>query len=276
MINPQLEGRVAVVTGANHGIGAAIARALAAQGAHVFITYKIVETDESIPADSAYTINRRQDASGVLSDIADANGTAQAAELDLSQPEQIPRLFDLAEAAFGPVEIVVNNAAHWTPSTFVPPDAPQADPSVLPFAPELHDAAFAVNARGTAHIMSEFARRHHARGATWGRIINISTDAAYSFPREATYGASKLAMESYSRSAASELGQFGITVNIISPGPVQTGYIADEDVSNIAAYTPLRRIGYPDDVADVAVFLASEQARWLTGQVIHVGGGHRM
>jgi 3-oxoacyl-[acyl-carrier protein] reductase len=125
-------------------------------------------------------------------------------------------------------------------------------------------------------MMAEFARRHVAHGSNWGRIINISTDGAYSFPSEISYGASKAALEAYSRSAAMELAQYGITVNIVSPGPIQTGWIRQDMEASIAEDIPLGRLGQPEDIADVIVFLASEQARWLTGQCLHVGGGHRM
>jgi len=185
------------------------------------------------------------------------------------------------EDIFGHVDILVNNAAHWEPTTFIPSEDDKfasqwLKNEIATVTAESHDRTFAVNARATSMMMAEFARRHIARKSTDGRIINISTDAAYCFPSEATYGASKLAMESYSRSAASELGQYGITVNIVSPGPIQTGYITSEMEEQINKDTPLRRVGYPDDVADVVVFLASQQARWLTGQKLYVGGGHRM
>ncbi len=124
--------------------------------------------------------------------------------------------------------------------------------------------------------MAEFASRHITADRSWGRIINVSTDGARCFPSEISYGASKLALEGFSRSAAVELGQFGITVNILSPGPIQTGWITPETEQQAVAETPLGRIGEPEDVAAVAVFLASEQARWVTGQLIHVGGGHRI
>ncbi len=91
-----------------------------------------------------------------------------------------------------------------------------------------------------------------------------------------SYGASKAALESYSRSAAMELGQFGITVNVVAPGPIQTGWIPAETEQPIVEDIPLGRMGRPDDVADVVVFLASEQARWVTGQRLFVGGGHRV
>jgi 3-oxoacyl-[acyl-carrier protein] reductase len=124
--------------------------------------------------------------------------------------------------------------------------------------------------------MTEFARRHVARDARWGRIVNISTDGADSFPGEVSYGASKAALEAYSSSAAIELARYGITVNIVAPGPVQTGWIPEEEVPAIVATIPLGRLGEPKDIADVVLFLASEQARWVTGQRLFVGGGHRV
>jgi 3-oxoacyl-[acyl-carrier protein] reductase len=125
-------------------------------------------------------------------------------------------------------------------------------------------------------MIAEFARRHIARGARWGRIVNVSTAGAERFPSEISYGASKYALESYTRSAAMELGKFGINVNVVSPGPVQTGWITAELERAILPTIPLGRTGNPEDVADVIVFLASHQARWVTGQRIYVGGGHGM
>lgn len=148
--------------------------------------------------------------------------------------------------------------------------------AAAPLTAATHDAHFAVNSRGSALMMAEFARRHVGRGATWGRIINLSSDGAYGAPNEASYWASKAAIESYSRSAAIELGRFGITVNIVSPGPIQTGYISPELEAGVVGEIPLGRVGLPEDVADVIVFLASGQARWLTGQTLYVGGGHKM
>jgi 3-oxoacyl-[acyl-carrier protein] reductase len=127
-----------------------------------------------------------------------------------------------------------------------------------------------------ALLVAEFARRHIASGAGWGRIINVSTDGASGFPDEISYWASKHALESYSRAAALELGPLGIAVNIVSPGPVQTGWISPELEQRILPNIPLRRVGQPEDIADAIVFLASDQARWITGQLLYVGGGNRM
>src|SRR5439155_24404967 len=109
-----------------------------------------------------------------------------------------------------------------------------------------------------------------------GRIVNVSTDGASGFAGEVSYGASKHALESYSRAAAVELGKYGIRINVVSLGPIQTGWIAPELEREVAAKTRLGRVGAPQDLADVVVFLASEQARWLTGQMLYVGGGWQM
>ncbi|MGO9256391.1 MAG: SDR family oxidoreductase [Bryobacteraceae bacterium] len=175
------------------------------------------------------------------------------------------------------------NAAYWEADTFVPSGAELHNQLVELWTDRPNritadgfDRLYAVNTRAPALIMAEFARRHVERGARWGRIINVSTAGAERFPSEISYGASKYALESYTRSAAMELGKFGINVNVVSLGPVQTGWITAEVERAILPTIPLGRIGNPEDVADVVVFLASEQARWVTGQKIYVGGGHGM
>jgi 3-oxoacyl-[acyl-carrier protein] reductase len=292
MVQTGLQGKVALVTGANHGIGAATAQTLAAEGVAVFINYLHMPPlgtleedqggDKTIPGLALYNARRALSADGVLEAIHAQGGKAEALEADLSDPATIPWLFDRAEAAFGPVEILVNNADYCVGDTFIPYDLfgrmPQLPGgySATAFTASGHDQHFAVNSRAVALMIAEFARRHVQRGKQWGRIISISSDGAPAFAHEVSYGASKYALEAYSRAAAKELGQFGITVNIVSPGPIQTGYITPEMEPHVIDTIPLGRVGQPDDVADVITFLASEQARWLTGQLLFVGGGHRM
>jgi 3-oxoacyl-[acyl-carrier protein] reductase len=230
-----------------------------------------------------YRSRQAQSADGVVACILQNGGQAEAWEADLSDGQVIPSLFAKVEAAFGPVEILINNAAYCRADTFIPPREELRNKQVgmwtsgpLPITTGNHDAHFAINSRATALMMAEYARRHVAAGASWGRIVNVSTDGASCFPSEISYGASKHAMESYSRSAAQELGQYGVTVNVVSPGPVQTGWITRELEATEAPNIPMGRIGEPTDVADVIVFLASDQARWVTGQLIYVGGGHVM
>ena len=285
MIDPGLKGKVVLITGANnpYGIGAATARAFAAQGARVFLHFfRSPSTNpdkEEIhgPGFAFFNAQQSKTADEVLRTIHQNSGQAAAWEADLSDPDNIPLLFDQVESVFGPVDILVNNAAAWEGDTFVPSGAEAVmNRFVSTVSAESHDHNFAVNSRAVALMMAEFARRFIQRGASWGRIINVSTDGASGFPGEVSYGASKHAMESYSRAAAIELGPYGITVNVVAPGPVQTGYITPEMEEKLSAEIPLRRVGRPEDVADVIVFLASEQARWITGQLIYVGGGNVM
>ena len=289
MINPGINGKVALVTGGNHGIGAAIAQALAALGAKVFITYFRPETayaarelqvalEAGIGGDRLICAQQQQTADHVLSAIRSAGGTATALEVDLSDPEVIPGLLDRCEAEMGPVEILINNHAYCAPETFDPAnvDANDSGAAVSLTSAEGIDLHMAVNVRATVLLMREFMRRHVERSAAWGRIVNISTDAAHAYGNNVSYAASKHAIESYSRSAASELGRYGITVNIVAPGPIQTGYITPEMEREIEAETPLGRVGRPDDIANAVVFLASDQGAWLTGQLLYVGGGYRM
>jgi 3-oxoacyl-[acyl-carrier protein] reductase len=159
----------------------------------------------------------------------------------------------------------VNNAAHCeSPDDFLTATAGGLD------------RHFAVNAQAPALLMREFARRHSERGAFTGSVINVSTDAARAFATQIGYGASKAALEALTRSAAIELGPLGITVNAVAPGPVETGWITPELEERVRPAIPLRRLGTPSDIADAIIFLASQQARWITGQVIQVAGGHAL
>lgn len=287
MIEPQLDGKVVLVTGANHGIGAAIARAFAAQGARVAVTYFRAPTSYSaeelaealragIGGDALYTAHQQQTAAPLLAQIHAAGGTAIAQEADLGDPAAIPLLFDWCEVELGPVDVLVSNHTYCVLETF-DPELVSAEPSGarLLSAGEI-DAHFAVNSRAVALLMAEYFARYRRRSAQAGRIINISTDAAHAHVANVSYAASKHAIESYSRSAAAELGRYGITVNVVAPGPIQTGYITPAAEVEIVKGTPLGRLGAPEDVADVVVCLASAQARWLTGQLLYAGGGWRM
>ncbi len=287
MIDPQLGDKVALITGANHGIGAAIAEAFAAQGCKVFVTYyrdtvrysedELQEAREAgAGGDALYRAMQQQSADPLVRQIRELGGVAAAHEADLGDSASIPLLFDLCEEKMGPVDILVNNHTYCVLETFDPGLVTKEGSGIHLPAADTIDAHFAINARAYALMMAEYLKRYLAREAGWGRIINISTDAAHAHLANISYAASKHAVESYSRSAAAEMGKYGITVNIVAPGPIQTGYITPGAEREIAVGTPLGRVGEPEDVADVLVFFASEQARWVTGQLLYVGGGWRM
>ncbi len=287
MINFQLENKVVLVTGANHGIGAAIARAFAAQGARVFITfyrepcpYSDQELRQAIAngtgGDVFYRAMQQQSADLLIENIHSQGGVAVAEEMNLADFNNIPRLFDLCETDLGGVDVLINNHTLCVLETFDPSLITNESGGARLVTAAGIDAHFAVNARAYALLMAEYLQRYLNRGAVSGRIVNISTDAAHAHTANISYAASKHAIESSTRSAAAEMGKYGITVNVIAPGPIQTGWISPKSVKGIASATPLGRVGEPEDIADVAVFLASEQARWVTGQLIYVGGGWRM
>jgi 3-oxoacyl-[acyl-carrier protein] reductase len=287
MIDPGIKNKVALITGANHGIGAATAKAFATQGAKVFITYyydscpyseeELQNAREAgIGGDELYRALQQQLAGPLVHAIRDQGGDAVAHEADLGDPNNIPKLFDLCEEELGPVDIIVNNHTYCVNETFDPALTRNEGSGTYLTSAAGISTHFAVNAQSYALIMSEYLNRYLKRKADWGRIINISTDAAHAHTANISYAASKHAIESYSRSAATEMGKYGITVNIVAPGPTQTGYITPESEKYIVANMPLQRLGEPEDIADVVVFFATEQARWVTGQLIYVGGGWRM
>ena len=295
MIDPGLEDKVALITGGNNpfGIGAAIARALASHGAKVFIHYfrqaTIVSNDDlkshkpQNPGLEFFFRQQSKTADEVLASIRGDGGNAESWEGDFREPENVHRLFEQAENTFGQVDILINNAAEYTADTFLPlsvmgekTEVWEEGPTTSIINDASHDRHFAVNSRAVVLLMSRFAGRIIEREKGWGRIINISADCAWGAPMEISYRASKYALESYSRSAAAELGPHGITVNIVSPGPVQSGYISSDAEEALSTDIPLKRIGKPEDIANAVVFFASEQAAWITGQLLFVHGGHRM
>ena len=271
MIDPGLRDRVALVGAKNpRGIGAATAKAFASVGAKVFFHYLSGGTDAS------------SDAASLVQAIRAAGGEAEGCQADLRDPDSVPFLFDEVEKTFGPVEILLNNAAHAGSDTFIPREMLRdgelsvGNLPMVPLTAKSHDDHFVANSRATSLMMAEFARRHCQRGGSWGRIVNVSTDGASAFVGQVSYGASKHAIESFSRAAACELGPYGITVNVVSPGAVQTGWIPPEKEKEWGAAVPLGRIGKPEDIAAAILFFCSEQASWITGQLLYVDGGDVM
>src|SRR5919202_5381609 len=212
MIDPGFKGGVGIVTGTNQGIGAAAARALADQGVFVFLAYlRLGPDDPGVQATglASYAIARAQTGESVAEAIKGAGGRAAAWAADLADPSAVPDLFDRAEAALGPVEILINNADAWLGDTFLPEATDGFGRRLTPVTAETHEHCFHVNSRAAALLIAEFARRHVARGASWGRVVGLTSGGPFGFPEEVSYGAAKAAQENYTRAAATELAGYG-------------------------------------------------------------------
>ncbi len=237
-----LRGKTALITGGSRGIGRAIALRLASHGGAVVIGY----------------LKNEDRAREVVKTIADTGGKAAAVRADLSRPAEVTRLFDEAERAVGSLDIVVANAADIVVK-------PLADCSE-----EDYGRIFDTNTKSVFFTLKEAARRLN----DGGRIIVSSTGGTRMFfPGQSLYLGSKGAVEQFVRALSWELGARGITVNAISPGPTETDMMQERYRDKAAGMSPFNRVGDPGEVADVAVFLASEAARWVTGQNIGAGGG---
>jgi 3-oxoacyl-[acyl-carrier protein] reductase len=265
-----LSGRVALVTGSNHGIGAATARALAARGASVVAAYFRLELDPQSGTPDDYRRQRAESADRVVEAILGSGGSARAVEADLRDPQTAFELFDEAEAAFGSVSILVNNASGWVGDTFKLIETDSLGRGLRRVSAETFDQQFAVDARATAVLIAEFARRHIERGADWGRIISLTSGGPTGFPEEVSYGAAKAALENYTMSAALELGDFGVTANVVYPPVTDTGWITPEVEESVRRSREQFHIAEPDDVADVIAFLSSDEAGFVTGNVIRM------
>jgi 3-oxoacyl-[acyl-carrier protein] reductase len=240
--------KVAIVTGASRGIGAAIAKRLAADGLAVVVNYASNDAE----------------ATAVVNAIQEAGGAAIAAQADVSDPAAVRGLFEAAEAAFGHVDVLVNNAG------IMPSDLPplaQTEEAVF-------DRIFAVNVKGTFNTLREAA----VRLQPGGRIINFSSSViGLALPGYAVYGASKAAVEVMSNIFAKELRGKGITVNAVAPGPTATDLFLNgkppEVVERLSQAAPLERLGQPEDIANTVAFLVGPDGGWINGQTLRVNGG---
>ncbi|PYL64270.1 MAG: oxidoreductase [Verrucomicrobia bacterium] len=247
----RLDGKVAIVTGASKGIGAAIARHLAAEGAAVVVNYS----------------SSKEGADRVVDEIAKQGGKAIAVRANIARKVDIERLFAETKKAFGKLDILINNAGVYE---FVP----------LENVTEEHfHKHFDVNVLGPLLATQEAAKYFGSEG---GSIINISSSASVSAPAVASvYSATKAALDTITKSLAKELGPRKIRVNAINPGMVETegvragGFLGSDFQKMFEAQSALGRIGQPDDIAPAVVFLASPDAKWITGETLVVSGGYR-
>jgi 3-oxoacyl-[acyl-carrier protein] reductase len=251
-----LHGRIAIVTGASRriGIGAAVAQTLAAAGADVFLTY-FQPYDAGQPWGSTPGEVEQQ-----LAALNALGVRAYGMEANLAQPETPKRIFEAVEGLLGKASILVNNATVSENGGIDELDAAQLD------------RHYAVNVRGTALLCKEFVRRWP--GGPGGRIVNMTSGQGVTpMPGELAYIATKGAVEALTTSLAAGVASRGITVNAVDPGVTDTGWIGAELMAQFVAQSPVGRVGVPQDAANLICFLASAQAEWITGQVLHSRGG---
>src|SRR5690242_5538980 len=247
----KLSGKVAIVTGASKGIGAAIAKKLAAEGATVVVNYASSKTDGE----------------NVAREITKLGSKAIAVQANMSQKQEVERLFAKSKEEFGRVDILVNNASIYE---FLPLEK---------VSEEHFHKQFNINVLGLLLASQAAAGQFDGSG---GSIINISSVVStLAVPESAVYSGTKGAVDAITRSLASELGPRGIRVNAIRPGMVETegthsvGITESDLRKQVEAQTPLRRIGQPQDIVGAAVFLASDDSGWITGETFVVSGGYR-
>ncbi len=237
-----LEGKTALVTGGSRGIGRAIGERLAADGATVVINYARSE----------------QLAHEVVKAIAAKGGKAMGIQADVSKPAEVRRLFGEVEKSIGTLDVVIANAGVYLSKPLI--ENTEAD----------YDYVFDINTRGVFFTLQEAARRVR----DGGRIIAISTGGTkMMFPNAALYLGSKAAVEQFARSLSRELGPRNVTVNVLSPGFTDTDMLPEQYREYGASLSAFNRVGTAKEVADVAAFLASDAARWVTGQNVQAGGG---
>jgi 3-oxoacyl-[acyl-carrier protein] reductase len=258
----------AIVTGANHGIGAATAIALGQRGCAVLCSFLRVRDEVDPGTPQAYRDRRGQDAETVVAQIRADGGQAMAVEADLSDPAVPTALFDTAEEHLGPVDILINNATGWLADTFAAAGPDRIGRSLQRVTAETWTRQFSVDVMAAGLLISEFARRHIARGGTWGRIIGLTSGGDLGFPEEVSYGAAKAAQANYTMSAALELAPFGVTANMVHPPVTDTGWVTDSVRELVAESSTLLHVATPAEVAEVIAYLASDAASLITANTI--------
>ncbi|WHY22280.1 SDR family oxidoreductase [Paenibacillus sp. G2S3] len=245
-MDQNLVGKVALVTGASRGMGREIAENLALHGAKVVVNYA------SSPSKAEEVVNK----------IKQKGGEAIAIRADISQVAELEQLFQATLEAYGQIDILVNNAGIMITKP------------IASITEEDFDKQFAINVKGTFFACQQ-AAKHMSEN---GRIINFSTSVTgQMFPTYSIYAGTKGAVEQFTRQLAKEFGRKGITINAVSPGPVNTELFtvgkSAEEIANVGSMNSFGCLGEPEDISSVVLFLASKESQWVTGQTIRVNGG---
>lgn len=268
---PRLSGQIALITGANHGIGAATALALANKGADVAVTYLRLDlADEDPGRPEAYAIDRGRDAEEVVKSCQAAGVRAISIEADLKDVAAPKSILDQVEAELGPVSILVHNASGWRKDTFSPEFQDRFGRRTERVAANTIDAQFMVDARAGAIFISEMAARHHANRRSWGRVITLTSGGPMGFPGEVSYGAAKAALENYTMAASIELANLGITANVVYPPVTDTGWVTNDVREFVKASSDHVHVAEPEEVAGIIAWLCTSEADLITGNVIRL------
>jgi 3-oxoacyl-[acyl-carrier protein] reductase len=243
------QNKIAIITGVGNqrGIGAATCRKLASQGIDIFFTYW--------NSDAEWEDNFKRE-------ILEMGVRCEGLEIDLAKTDSYLTLLDEVSKRLGFPSILINNAAHSVDVGYRDLDAQSLDEH------------YQVNVRATCLLSVEFARRFQQEGKMWGRILNLTSGQELgAMPGNLAYVATKGAISAFTVSLSAELAPLGITVNAVNPGPTDSNWMTDDIREHLLPKFLMGRIGLPEDAARIIAFLASEEANWITGQIIHSEGG---
>lgn len=266
-----LDGGVAVVSGANHGIGAAIAAELARLGANVAVTYlAYTPADDDPDRPPEYRTQRERGPETTLAAIEAAGRRGYAVEADLTDADTPARVFAEAEAALGPVSILINNASAWRKDTFAPERDDHLGRHNEPLSGATATAQLLVDARGGALMITQLAASVRQNRLGWGRIVSLTSGGPMGFPGEVSYGAAKAALENFTMSASIELASDGVTANVVYPPVTDTGWITEGVRTFVDASSDHVHIAEPAEVAEVVGWLCTDAAHLVTGNVVRL------
>ena len=266
-----LEGRVAVVTGANHGIGAATAATLARLGADVAIAYLAYSPEDHDPGrPEVYRRQREQGPEAAAAEVEAAGRRVLTISADLSDPRGPRAIFTEASNALGPVSILVNNASGPRKDTFVPERSDHLGRPHDLLTADTATPQLLIDARGGALMIAELAAAVRRSSLGWGRIVSLTSGGPMGFPGAVSYAAAKAALENYTMSASIELADDGITANVVYPPVTDTGWVTD-DVRTFVTRSPDHvHVAHPGEVADVIGWLCTDAARLVTGNILRL------